>query len=321
MAAPGLIRRLTDGGFHSGPALARDLGISRTAVWKQIERLQQLWELEIERHPRKGYRLTQPLDLLDASALRQALGNHSLDSLEIHDELDSTNAHLMARALCGDRGVCACLAERQTAGRGRRGRSWVSPFAANLYLSLLWHSSRPPQRLAGISLALGVVIARLLHQLGFPTVGLKWPNDLITPRGKLGGLLIQLNAEGQGPSSLVIGLGLNIHMPAGMAKQIDQPWTDLATLGPHPSRSTLAGQLIGVMLDALHQYEQQGLAPFLADWTRLDLLHGQPVRLIRGDEQVIEGINAGISADGALLLRTAAGIRPQHSGEVSLRAG
>lgn len=322
MALPELIRTLADGRFHSGQSLAAQLGVSRTAVWKQIQRLQTLWDLEIESIRGKGYRLVQPLDLLEQDSIVKALGSHwqaRLDGLEIHDEVDSTNSHLMAKALSGDRAICACLAERQTAGRGRRGRSWLSPFAANLYLSILWHSPRPPHQLGGLSLAMGVMVARLLHRLGFVGAGLKWPNDLICDQGKLGGLLIQLHGEGEGPSSLVIGLGLNLRMPAAIGREIDQPWCNLDSLGPIPSRSELAGQLIVAILQGLEQYDDKGLEPFQEDWTRFDLLHGKAVRMGHGDGRQSEGINSGIGPDGALLLRTPAGIERYHSGEVSLR--
>ncbi|MBF0255123.1 MAG: biotin--[acetyl-CoA-carboxylase] ligase [Gammaproteobacteria bacterium] len=322
MAAPELIRILADGRCHSGQHLAEQLGLSRTAVWKQIQRMQSLWGLNGEAIKGKGYRLGQPLDLLDETQILHQLSPRAaslLQRLELFDEIDSTNSQLMARALSGDKRISACLAERQTAGRGRRGRSWLSPFAANLTFSLLWPSPRPPQQLGGLSLAVGVMVARRLRALGFAAVGLKWPNDLVTPQGKLGGVLIQLSGEGEGPSNLVIGLGLNVQMPPGWGQDLDQPWIDLAALGHPPARSTLAGLLLSDLLEGLSQYDSQGLQPFLADWQALDQLQGKPVRLLRGDDSVSQGISAGVAEDGALLLRTAEGLQRHHSGEVSLR--
>lgn len=322
MAAPELIRILADGRCHSGQRLAQQLGLSRTAVWKQIQRMQSLWGLELEAIKGKGYRLSQPLDLLDeAQILRQLSPSAAslLQRLELFDDIDSTNSHLMSKALSGDKRVSLCLAERQSAGRGRRGRAWLSPFAANLTFSLLWPSPRPPQQLGGLSLAVGVLVARRLRALGFAAVGLKWPNDLVTANGKLGGVLIQLSGEGEGPSNLVIGLGLNLRMPPGWGQTLDQPWVDLASLGNPPARSTLAGMLISDLLEGLSQYDDQGLQPFLADWQALDQLQGKPVCLLRGDEQINQGICSGVAEDGALLLRTAEGLQRHHSGEVSLR--
>ncbi len=322
MAAPQLIRTLADGDWHSGPDLARTLGISRTAVWKQIQRMQQHWGLSVESLKGRGYRLSQPLDLLDEQTLQAAMTDPArsrLRRLEIHDEIDSTNGHLMALALSGDRTISACLAERQSAGRGRRGRVWHSPFAANLTFSLLWPSPRPPQQLGGLSLAVGVIITRRLHQLGFDQVGLKWPNDLICDEGKLGGILIQLNGEGEGPSNLVIGVGLNVRMPSQQAQAIDQAWVDLAHFATPPNRSTLAGLLLSDLLEGLEQFDQRGLEPFLADWQRFDQLRGRPVRLLRGEASIGEGVSAGVSSDGALLLQTERGLEHHHSGEISLR--
>ncbi|QFY90336.1 biotin--[acetyl-CoA-carboxylase] ligase [Magnetovirga frankeli] len=322
MAAPELIRILADGRCHSGQRLAGQLGLSRTAVWKQIQRMQTLWGLPVEAIKGKGYRLGQPLDLLDKAQILRQLSPRAtglLQRLELFDEIDSTNSQLMARALSGDKRISACLAERQTAGRGRRGRCWLSPFAANLTFSLLWPSPRPPQQLGGLSLAVGVMVARRLRALGFASVGLKWPNDLLTPQGKLGGVLIQLSGEGEGPSNLVIGLGLNVRMPPGWGQDLDQPWVDLAALGHPPPRSTLAGLLLSDLLEGLSQYDSQGLQPFLADWPALDQLQGKPVRLLRGDDGLSQGICAGVAEDGALLLRTAEGLQRHHSGEVSLR--
>lgn len=321
MAASRLIALLADGGFHSGESLAGTLGVSRTAVWKRIQRLSALWGLEIEAVRGKGYRLARPLDLLDEAVLLRALGPEArrrIAGLEIHADLDSTNSHLMTRALAGDRGPRVCLAERQGAGRGRLGRHWLSPYAANLYLSILWQSPRAPHQLGGLSIAMGVVVAQLLREIGFGAVGLKWPNDLITEQGKLGGLLMQLHGEGEGPSTLVIGLGLNVAMPKAIGQRIDQPWTDLRALGQPPARSLLAAWIINRMFYGLLQYDAKGLEPFVDGWRQLDLLRDRPLVLIRGNERLL-GNNGGIASDGALILKTAQGIRHFHSGEVSLR--
>lgn len=321
MAATDLIRTLSDGQLHSGQALATALGLSRTAIWKQIQQLRDHYGLDIQSQPGLGYQLPAPLELLDSAIILSAIHpRHQarIKGLEIHDRLESTNAFLWQKLQQGKQGPRLCLAEYQSQGQGRRGRHWQSPFGSNLYCSLLWHSPLPPARLGALSLAMGVAIARLLRTKGCPSVGLKWPNDLMSDQGKLGGILIQLQGEAQGPSDLVLGMGLNLRMPASSAERIDQPWTDLHRLGCSWPRSQLAGALIQAVFDALDLYEHQGLAAFMDDWQRLDLWLGKDVVIHQG-EQRISGRYAGIDSQGFLLLETDSGRKAFHSGEVSLR--
>lgn len=318
-----LIRLLADGGLQSGEVIARALGVSRAGVWKAAVRVRERLGVAIEAVRGRGYRLAAPLELLDAGRILKELdaqGQPPLARFEIYDRIDSTNAHLMAAARAGAPSGTVCLAELQTAGRGRRGRSWISPFAANLYLSLLWRYPLAPAVLGGVSLAAGVAVAKVLRDLGVRDLVLKWPNDLLWQRRKLGGLLMELGGEAQGPSFLVVGLGINLRMPAEPGRAIDQPWTDLASiLGERlPGRNLLAARLIAALSVALEGYGRHGLGPFVADWDAFDGLRGEPVRLQLG-ERVIEGTHAGIALDGALRLVTADGIQSYHAGEVSLR--
>jgi len=318
-----LIRLLADGDYHSGEALAQGLGISRAAVWKALRKATDHFGLALESTPGRGYRLVTPLELLDPAAILAALpaaaGRH-LAGLQIHDEIDSTNDRLMAAAAQQAPAGTLCLAERQTAGRGRRGRTWVSPFGRNLYLSLLWRYPVGPAGLGGVSLAAGVAVADVLERLGVADLGLKWPNDLLWRHRKLAGLLLEVGGEAQGPSHLVVGLGLNLRLEPDQARAIDQPWADLheALGGDLPGRNRLAAALIAGLLAMLERFGQVGLAPFLDDWARFDLLCGQRVRLHLG-ERLIEGDYAGIEPDGTLRLETAAGPQRFHSGEVSVR--
>ncbi len=319
----GLIAILADGAFHSGESLAQALGISRTSVWKQIQKWDRELELGVQAVKGKGYFLPEPLDLLDEEALRQALMQDLLPSslhLELHSVLASTNTHLMEAAAAGRKGPALCLAEQQTAGQGRYGRFWYSPFAKNLYLSLLWSTTLPPQRLSGLSLALGVAIAQCLASLGVGGVGLKWPNDLLAAGRKLGGLLIQIGGEIGGSGYLVAGLGLNVRMPAAATTAIDQPWIDLDSLGVRISRTQLAIALSQAMMECLHRLEQEGAEAYLREWPTLDVYRGQRVYIKQG-ERCLSGINRGIDASGALLLETEANLQCFHAGEVSLRGG
>ncbi|MGE5152447.1 MAG: bifunctional biotin--[acetyl-CoA-carboxylase] ligase/biotin operon repressor BirA [Bdellovibrio bacteriovorus] len=319
-----LVRLLADGGYHSGEAIAARLGITRAGVWKLMSKVRERLGLAVESARGRGYRLVAPLELLDAGRILEALRAQDappLARLEIHDQVDSTNARLMAEAQAGAPCGSACLAERQTAGRGRRGRTWVSPFGSNLYLSLLWRYPLAPAALSGVSLAAGVAAAQVLRDAGAVDLTLKWPNDLLWRRRKLGGLLLEVAGEAQGPSLLVAGLGVNLRMPGDQGRDIDQPWVDLAgILGDRlPGRNTLAARLIAALCETLERYGQIGMEPFLADWGRFDGLRGEPVRLHLG-ERVIEGTYGGIAPDGALLLVTAQGVQGYHAGEVSLRS-
>ena len=323
MARPvDLVGLLADGRLHSGEAIAARLGISRAAVWKSMVQVRERYGLEVESIRGGGYRLSAPLELLDAERILAALpsaGPGTVARLEIHDQIDSTNSRLMAEAQGGAPTSTVCLAERQTAGRGRRGRVWVSPFGANLYLSVLWRYALPPAALGGVSLAVGVAVAGVLREAGAEDLTLKWPNDILWRRRKLAGLLLEVVGEAQGPSHLVAGLGLNLRMDPRQGTDIDQPWTDLASAlaAPLPGRNALAARLIRALSEALERYGQQGLAPFLDDWDSFDGLRGETVSLRLG-ERLITGTHLGVGPDGALRLDTREGVRSFHAGEVTV---
>ena len=318
-----LIRRLADGRSHSGEAIAREFGLTRAAVWKTLRKTAEAFGLDLISERGRGYRLATPLELLDAERIREALsdaGRARLSRLDIHPLIGSTNSELMRLAAGGAPSGSVCLAERQTAGRGRRGREWVSPFGVNLYLSLLWRYPFAPSNLGGASLAVGAVLADALNGLGTEGPALKWPNDLLWRRRKLAGLLLEVAGESQGPCHLVVGLGLNLRMTAGQGSAIDQPWTSLETmLGTAMiGRNALVARLLEALLEALDRYGREGLSPFLTRWRAHDAYLGEPVRLLIG-ERVIEGVHAGVGEDGSLLLETSEGCRTFQAGEVSLR--
>lgn len=313
-----LLERLAQGPC-SGEALAGLLGIGRAAVWKRIAGLRAAG-LGISATPGVGYSLDAPLDLLDperiAAAMPPAL-RRRLPAPEVAWDIDSTQSALARRTLAED-GACL-FAERQRQGRGRHGRPWASPLAANLYFSVLHRFDRPMASLGGLSLVAGVALAEALRARGFDAVGLKWPNDLLAHGRKLGGLLVDLAGESGGPVTAILGVGLNVRMPAGAAAGIDQAWIDLASLGAPGSRSDLAAALLAALWEAMDEFEAAGLAPFLPRWSALDTLAGAEVRLVAGG-QMIEGVAQGIAADGSLRLRLADGSeRLCHGGELGLR--
>lgn len=308
-------------GALSGDALARELGQTRAAIWKRIQGLRAAG-VAIEGRAGDGYRLLQPLELLDRERILVQLDPAvaaALAGLEIGWTLGSTNSELLRRS-APLRGTEVLLAERQTGGRGRRGRQWASPLAANIYLSLSRAFAGGLSRMGGLSLAAGVAVGEALRALGIAGVGLKWPNDLLVDGRKLGGLLVEGGGEFAGPARAVVGLGLNVRMPAAVAPAIGQPWTDLDTLAGMPvSRNAVVATLLSHLLPALEQFEDEGLAPFLPRYAALDVLAGRHVRVEEGGI-LHEGIARGLAEDGALRVGTEGAERHFHAGEVSVRA-
>ena len=323
-----LLQRLIAGPV-SGDALARENGETRAAVWKRIEGLREAG-VAIEAQAGRGYALAAPLDLLDPDAIVVAMAEGTrarLADLDVAWSIDSTSSELLRRPARRD-GVDVLLAERQTGGRGRRGRGWASPLAANLYLSLAQQFDGGLARLGGLSLVAGVAAAEALHALGFAAVRLKWPNDLVVVDGgtlrKLGGLLVEGGGEYAGPVRAVVGLGLNVRMPAAYGEGIDQPWADLAALAPGasapPSRNHVAAALLDALLPALDRFDREGLSPFLQRHAELDALAGRDIVLHGGDGDR-PGTAAGLASDGALRVRLGDGsVQSFHAGEVSVRA-
>jgi BirA family biotin operon repressor/biotin-[acetyl-CoA-carboxylase] ligase len=318
-----LLTRLA-AGPASGDALAREAGTTRAAIWKRIEALRAAG-VAISARPGTGYVLERPLDFLDAGRLEAALSpqaREEIGSLEIAWILDSTNTELLRRNT-SPRGTDVLLAERQTGGRGRLGRAWSSPLAAHLYLSVARQFRGGLVRLGGLSLVAGIAAAEALHALGHTNVRLKWPNDLVvadaTGFRKLGGLLVEGGGEHGGPVRAVIGLGLNVRMPEAYARDIDQPWCDLAMLGETRPRDAIAAAVLSRWLPALSDFDRDGLDRFLARYAALDALAGRTVVLHLHDG-TREAVAEGLAPDGALRVRLDDGaVRVLHSGEVSVR--
>jgi BirA family biotin operon repressor/biotin-[acetyl-CoA-carboxylase] ligase len=316
-----ILATLGDGRFHSGARLSKTLGVSRTAIWKHLQALGALG-LNVYAVPGKGYRLASPLELLQHDAILGVLSTESrarLSALEVHPYLDSTNSYLSTKAVTGLPSGYACMAEYQSAGRGRRGRAWVSPFAANVYMSLLWRFTTSPAAITGLGLVAGVAVARALQHAGLPDIGLKWPNDITWRGRKLAGTLLEMTGESFGPVSVVIGIGLNVRMPPPAGAHIDQAWVDLETaMERGVSRNTLAGLLLHHLVLVLLQFQARGLAPFIEEWRQSDTIAGKTVRLQLPNE-TITGIAKGVDDNGALLLQRKGTITSHMAGEVSVR--
>ncbi|MEE4145306.1 MAG: bifunctional biotin--[acetyl-CoA-carboxylase] ligase/biotin operon repressor BirA [Halieaceae bacterium] len=319
-----LLPLLASGEYCSGQTLANALGVSRTAVWKQLNALSDLG-LQIESARGRGYRIPGGIDLLDAGRVQAALAPRAadlLDRLALFETIDSTNAEAMRQAELGAGPGLVCSAEQQTAGRGRRGRTWVSPFARNIYLSLVWQYHQGAAALEGLSLAVGVAVARALASCGVPPVQLKWPNDVIFRGAKLGGVLLEMTGDAAGTCQVIVGVGLNVAMPGAAAADIDQAWTDIDTIsgGTRPGRNALLAALLNQLLPLLADFEQRGFGPWRDEWLALDAFADRPVVLHTGAVD-LSGIARGVDARGALQLETAAaGVQSIFGGEISLRA-
>lgn len=307
---------LADGQFHSGEELGERLGVSRAAVWKQLKKLDELG-IPYSSIRGKGYRLPDPIELLSLPVIEQSL-TQRLDKLEVLLDVDSTNTYLFKQAAdyMGQR--YAVLAEKQSAGKGRRGRVWVSPFGKSIYLSLLATFSGGIASLEGLSLMVAIAVERALAALGIEGVGLKWPNDVYVQGKKLAGILLEVNGEYSSYCQVVIGVGVNLAMSEKDAAEIDQPWVELKSLNPNLSRNQVAAALLNELLNAVDEFQQQGFAPYQQYWTERDVYHEKEVRITAGNKETV-GVIKGVNRKGELMLKTAQGMQVLNAGEVSVR--
>jgi len=317
-----LLAELCDGRFHSGQTLAENVGFSRSALDTQLATLEAIG-IRVEAVPGKGYRLPGGLELLSPERIHYALAPATralVDVIDVVPQLDSTNAELLRRPRLAAGRATVCSAEQQTAGRGRRGRTWASPFARNLYLSVAWEFAEGAAALEGLSLAVGVAVAEALIRCELPAPCLKWPNDILYQGRKCGGVLIEVAGDAAGPCRAVVGIGLNLRMPASAAADIDQPWIDLAAVAGRASlsRNALLASLLNEVVPLLSVYADTGFAPLRSRWCELDAHNGMPVRVESGSLP-IAGVGRGVDQRGALLLETSSGIQSIYSGDVSLR--
>ncbi|MGJ3290562.1 bifunctional biotin--[acetyl-CoA-carboxylase] ligase/biotin operon repressor BirA [Klebsiella michiganensis] len=309
-----LISILADAEFHSGEQLGERLGMSRAAINKHIQTLRD-WGVDVFTVPGKGYSLPEPIQLLDEEQIARQIEHGRVTVLPV---IDSTNQYLLDRLSelqSGD----ACVAEYQQAGRGRRGRKWFSPFGSNLYLSMYWRLEQGPAAAIGLSLVIGIVIAEVLQSLGADKVRVKWPNDLYLQDRKLSGILVELTGKTGDAAQIVSGAGINLMMRRVESDVVNQGWISLQEAGISIDRNTLAACLIKELRAGFKLFENEGLAPYLPRWEKLDNFINRPVKLIIGDKEIF-GISRGIDAQGALLLEQDGMVKPWIGGEISLRS-
>lgn len=317
-----LIKILNDGEFHSGESLGKQLKISRNAVWKHINQLIK-YDIAIESAQSKGYRLTQSVILLDSKSIRENIsynGKFKLNKIEILGNVDSTNTYLKHYASQQPYAIDICLAEHQTAGKGRFGRNWHSPFGANIYLSLSCNITQDISQLNGLALALGVAVIRSLEKFNIKTgIALKWPNDIFWQGEKLGGILIEVNAESHGMTQVIVGVGLNVNMPVKAQEFIARPWVSLnKIIKENLDRNKIVAVLLNYLLENLEKFLECGFLHYIEQWKQYDYLHEKPVALMVGQEKIF-GTAVGINKYGHLLLQMDSGeIKNYSAGEASL---
>ena len=300
--------------------MSAHLGVSRTAVWKGIKQLRELGLFIDARHG-KGYRLRDEIDLLDEAEIAGELGQSAYGCrIDILFDTESTNKCLTERFGQPDLHNRIVLAESQHGGKGRRGRTWVSPFARGLYLSLGWHFAMAPASLNALSLASGVALIRALNGLDLTGIFLKWPNDLVCDNKKMGGILLEARSETAASCDVVIGIGINICLTDESKNNLDQPVTDLAGIHQNlPSRNRLAGRIIAEQLSMLNRVAAGGMGEYVVEWRGLDYLSGRQVELLMPG-QVLHGRVRGVDDNGQLLLETSNGTEKFSSGELRVRA-
>jgi BirA family transcriptional regulator, biotin operon repressor / biotin---[acetyl-CoA-carboxylase] ligase len=327
MSAP-LVQRvfqsLSSAEFQSGEALAERLQVTRTAVWKAVEQLREL-SIEPEAQPNRGYRLPQGIDALIEADIRAAMDpdvSARIEDLTVVWSTESTNDSLLATEPVAPNKARVVLAELQTAGRGRRGRSWTMAPGGAICLSIGWSFAEMPRDLSALTLAIGVCVQRALADCGAPKVKLKWPNDLVTDDGKLGGILLELRAEAGGPAYVVIGIGINIVLPAQARAAVVQaggkPVEYRSVAGKPTSRNVLVTHIVAECVRGLTLFRDAGFGAFHTDWNGLDALRGRAIT-VQGVASSAVGIARGVDVHGQLLVETAGALVAHASGEVSVR--
>ncbi|NQZ83012.1 MAG: bifunctional biotin--[acetyl-CoA-carboxylase] ligase/biotin operon repressor BirA [Colwellia sp.] len=314
-----LIQQLAKGEFVSGQLLGEQLGVSRTAVAKHVKSLSDMG-LDVFRVTGKGYKLAEPLILLDKDNIVSLLADEAEQSVvEVHNIIDSTNNYLMRRLPNQIQNGQVCFAEYQSAGRGRRGRQWISPFGSHIYMSMYWYLEQGMSAAMGLSTVAALAVSDAIKKLYNVEVQLKWPNDIYLKGVKLAGILIDLDGQTLEPCHCVIGIGINLNMPDKSAEQVDQPWTDLqANTTVDIDRNQLAAELINCLTKRLQSHQINGLNDMVTEWRQQDYFYNKDVKLITGQKETI-GICQGINEQGALLLEVDGNIKAIYGGEVSLR--
>lgn len=315
-----ILHRLSDAAFHSGEGLAREFGLSRSSVFNVLNQAES-FGLALHAVPGRGYRLPVPIDWLDGDAIARHLGELSpYFALQIHESLESTNSALMSAAMSGASDGTVMCAEHQQAGKGRRGRQWHSVLGGSLAFSVLLRFENGLLSLGGLSLAVGLAVARAVNRHSRHQARLKWPNDVLVDYRKLAGILVEVQGEPHGSAVAVVGIGLNVRMNEAQRDAVDQAVVDLAEMGVLVGRNQLLADCLRELHEVMTTFRQFGFAALRSEWQTLDAYADRAVTLALTENHSVSGVAAGIDESGAFLLRDPqAGVRAYNGGDVSLR--
>ncbi len=311
---------MSDGTFHSGQELAREFQLSRSSIFNVLKQAEAMG-LALHAVRGRGYRTPVPVEWLDDAAVVRQLGSVAAAyNVRVLDSVDSTNTALMAAALNGAADGTVLCAEHQQAGRGRRGRPWHAVLGGSLTFSVLWRFDGGLQSLAGLSLAVGLAIARAVNRHSRYPVRLKWPNDVLVDYRKLAGILVEVQGDLNGAAFAVAGIGLNVQLSDSQRDAVDQAVVDLAEMGVTVGRNQLLADCLQELDAVMASFRRHGFVALRPDWMALDAYSGKAVTLRLPDASGVVGEAAGVDASGAFLLRNQhAVISAYNGGEISLR--
>jgi BirA family biotin operon repressor/biotin-[acetyl-CoA-carboxylase] ligase len=316
-----ILRLLSDGQFHSGVQLAEVLGVSRTTISNRIAQ----WNTQgvvIDSVTGKGYRLHSPIQWLNKeqvwSKISSSVQQH-ISSFDVLQFVSSTNDVVAKNLAQQHQSGIICITEMQGAGRGRRGREWLSPPAGNFYGSVGWIFNDGFSVIEGLSLAVGVAIIKAMESVGASDLELKWPNDVLHQGKKIAGILIEMTGEVGGACQVVVGVGVNLQLPEVIKQQITQPVTDLYSICGHAvNRQIITAEIISEIIILLSGYDKTGFSKWQNEWLSYDAFKNKPI-LIIGMQEPLHGIARGVDEHGNLLLETEGEMMKVYGGEVSLR--
>lgn len=313
---------LHDGKFHSGTSLAMKLKVSRSSIWKAITFLRSL-DVQIQAISGKGYRWSNPFELIDKNEISAKLNANTKQAfkrLDIVNVLPSTNDYLLSRIAHDIPSGTVCTSEAQTAGKGRMGRAWRSPFGANIYLSFYWRFACKLHDLSGLSLVVGLAVLSALQEIFYlpPGLGIKWPNDIWFDEKKLCGILIESMSQSTSQlySDVVVGIGMNVNMPHEIK---ESSWTCLKRVcGVGLSRNLLIATMLNKLAPMLACFEREGFCAFSHLWAQYDLLKDKNIELCSPKEKQL-GIAQGVNERGELCVKIGNSLKAIRYGEVSIR--
>lgn len=318
-----LLQSLNQRGFHTGTEIGARLGLTRAAVHKHVQALVEQG-VPIHRVPGRGYRLADGVTLLDKQSIAGRLSagaRAALARIDVLEEVDSTSAELARSTGSGPFHGRVCLAEKQSAGRGRRGRSWVATPYRDITMSIGVEYPQWPAHLPTLGLVTALTLVNSLEGMAVPGLMVKWPNDVVRDQAKVCGVLLDVAGEAHGVCRVIVGIGINVSAGAGQDRNIDQPWADLATLtGRAQDRNVIVAQCLNLLLPAFQRFPAEGFGPYRSRWRRRDALRDRWVAVHGADGTMFQGTAAGVDDSGRLMVHGAdGGSRVFTQGDVSVR--